>query len=132
MFVRHKDSAAKRLREGLTSICLLARGDVPGDQLAVTWVDVEPGGRQIPHHHPEVQVYVIVRGLGRMRVGDAERDVSAGDLIHVPSGEWHGITNTGDTVLSYVSAATPAFDYTLAYDRGLLTEEAYLPPATGA
>lgn len=127
MFTRHKDTAPKRLRERLTSICLLSRGDVPDDQLAVTWVDVEPGGRQIPHHHPEVQVYVIVRGMGTMRVGDAEREVTMGELIHVPSGTLHGITNSGDTVLSYVSAATPAFDYTLAYDRGQLVEQAYTP-----
>ena len=126
MFTCHKDSASKRIREGLTSICLLARGDVPEDQLAVTWVDVAPGGRQIPHHHPEVQIYVIVKGRGTMRVGKIEREVTAGELIYVPSGEVHGITNSGDTLLSYVSAATPAFDYTLAYDRGQLTESAYI------
>lgn len=52
MFTRHKDTAPKRSREKLTSICLLARGDVADDKLAVTWVDVAPGGRQIPHNHP--------------------------------------------------------------------------------
>ena len=46
MFTRHKDTAPQRLREKLTSIWLLAKGDVPDDKLAVTWVDVAPGGRQ--------------------------------------------------------------------------------------
>ncbi len=125
MFTQSKDTAPRRERSGLTSMRLLARGDVAGDQLAATWVDVAPGGRQIPHDHPEVQIYIIVAGRGRMRVGDELRDVSAGELIHVPSGLKHGIENTGTGVLSYVSAATPAFDFTEAYDRGQLQPDAY-------
>jgi quercetin dioxygenase-like cupin family protein len=111
MFTRHKDTATTRSREKLTSICLLTRGDVAGDNLAVTWVDVEPGGRQIPHNHPEVQVYVIVAGLGRMLVGGEQKEVSAGELVHIPSGLMHGIENSGERTLSYVSAVNPAFDY---------------------
>ncbi len=125
MFTRHKTTAPRRDRENLTSIGLLGRGDVAGDQLAATWVDVAPGGRQIPHHHPEVQIYIIVAGRGRMRVGEEQKDVSAGELIHVPSGLTHGIENTGQEVLTYVTAATPAFDYSEAYDRGQLQPDAY-------
>jgi mannose-6-phosphate isomerase-like protein (cupin superfamily) len=125
MFTRHKDTAPKRPREKLTSICLLARGDVADDKLAVTWVDVAPGGRQIAHNHPEVQIYVIVAGRGRMLVGEEQKEVSAGELIYVPSGLMHGIENLGEDILSYVSAANPAFDYTEAYDRGQLVSDAY-------
>ena len=125
MFTRHKDTAPRREREKLTSIGLLARGEAAGDQLAATWVDVAPGGRQIPHDHPEVQIYIIVSGRGRMRVGDEWQEVSAGELVHVPSGLKHGIENTGDGVLTYVTAATPAFDYAEAYDRGQLQPDAY-------
>jgi mannose-6-phosphate isomerase-like protein (cupin superfamily) len=125
LFTRHKDAAPRREREKLTSIGLLARGDVAGDKLAATWVDVAPGGRQIPHDHPEVQLYIIVAGGGRMRIGDEAKDVTAGELIHVPSGVKHGIENTGADVLSYVTAATPAFDYSEAYDRGQLQSGAY-------
>ena len=60
-----------------------------------------------------------------MLVGEEQKEVSAGELIYVPSGLMHGIENTGDCVLSYVSAANPAFDYTEAYDRGQLVEVAY-------
>jgi mannose-6-phosphate isomerase-like protein (cupin superfamily) len=125
MFTRHKDTAPKRPREKLTSTCLLARGDVAGDKLAVTWVEVAPGGKQILHNHPEVQVYVIVAGRGRMLVGEEQKEVSAGELVYVPSGLMHGIENVGESTLSYVSAANPAFDYTEAYDRGQLVSGAY-------
>lgn len=56
MFSSHKETSASRPREKLVSYCLLERGDVAGDQLGVTWVDVEPGGSQIPHQHPETQI----------------------------------------------------------------------------
>jgi mannose-6-phosphate isomerase-like protein (cupin superfamily) len=125
MFTRHKDNAPKRLREKLNSTWLLARGDVADDKLAVTWVEVAPGGRQIPHNHPEVQVYVIVAGKGRMLVGEEQKEVSAGELVHVPSGSMHGIENIGESTLTYISAANPAFDYTEAYDRGQLVSKAY-------
>ena len=127
MFTSHKDTAPKRPRGKLTSTCLLSRGDVAADQLAVTWVDVAPGGSQILHNHPEVQIYVIVVGRGLMRVGDEQKEVSAGELIYVPSGLSHGIENLGESTLTYISAATPAFDYTEAYDRGQLVSGAYPP-----
>jgi quercetin dioxygenase-like cupin family protein len=124
MFVRHKATADQRERSGLISHFMLGRGDGV-DALAVTWVDVAPGSYQKIHHHPEVQVYVIVAGTGEMYVGEETQQVNAGDVIFIPSEAPHGITNNGATLLSYVSAATPAFDLEEAYDRGQLTPEAY-------
>lgn len=125
MFIRSKQHADKRERSGLWSHFMLGQGDVPGDALAITWVDVDPGSKQRLHHHPEVQVYVIIAGSGVMHVGDESRPVSTGDLIFIPSEMQHGIENTSETVLSYISAATPAFDLEFAYDRGQLTPEKY-------
>ena len=59
-------------------------------------------------------------------MGEEQKEVSAGELIYVPSGLIHGIENIGEGILSYVSAANPAFDYTEAYDRGQLVGGAYL------
>ena len=80
-------------------------------ELTVTWVDVEPGESQVVHSHEPEQVYVIVAGEGRMRVGDDEREVTVGDAVHIPSNTDHGIKNTGEETLEYVSAATPAIPH---------------------
>lgn len=126
MFVRNKANAEKRERSGLTSHFMLGREDVESDALAITWVDVEVGAKQRLHNHPEVQVYVIIAGTGQMHVGDETREVQAGDLIFIPSEAFHGIDNTGNSVLSYVSAASPAFEsLPFAYDKGQLTLDAY-------
>jgi oxalate decarboxylase/phosphoglucose isomerase-like protein (cupin superfamily) len=45
------------------------------------------------------------------------------DLVYVPPGAVHGIENTSEDVLTYVSAATPALDAEAAYDAGQLRPE---------
>ena len=127
MLIRRKTQVDKRERSGLTSHFMLGRGDTEANALAVTWVTVRPGSRQILHNHPEVQVYVVVAGQGMMQVGEERHAVQGGDLIYIPSNEMHSIENTSDEMLSYISAATPAFSMTLAeaYDNGQLTPEAY-------
>ena len=61
------------------------------------------------HSHDPEQVYAVVAGEGGTFVGDDCRPVAAGDLVYVPPNTDHGIENTGETVLEYVSAAIPAF-----------------------
>jgi mannose-6-phosphate isomerase-like protein (cupin superfamily) len=121
MYVTDLSSAPKRELEGLVSHILLEEGDAPGVELSITWVDVAPGGGQKPHSHGPQQIYVITRGRGRMRIGDEERDLSEGSLAFIPPNTEHGIVNTGDEVLTYISAATPAFAVSDLYDAGQLS-----------
>jgi mannose-6-phosphate isomerase-like protein (cupin superfamily) len=125
MYTCAKATAEKRQRKGMVSYFLLDANAVAGSPLAVTWVDVEPGGRQLVHHHPETQVYVIVQGSGLMHVGGEIRPVRAGDLIYIPSSAEHGIENNTAEPLSYVSAAKPAMNLRAAYDQGPHTPDAY-------
>ncbi|HWQ19989.1 MAG TPA: cupin domain-containing protein [Methanotrichaceae archaeon] len=124
MFKRNLINAPRRVRGGLTSCILLQKGDVPGDKLAITWVDVGPGSAQRPHAHDSEQVYVIIQGRGCMQVDDERQEVKAGDLIHISSGIRHHIENlSADQVLTYISAATPAFNLIALYDAGDLVED---------
>jgi mannose-6-phosphate isomerase-like protein (cupin superfamily) len=118
MFIKHKSEAPNRIRNGLISHVLLEKGDISGSQLVVTWVDVEPDSTQQSHHHKPEQVYIIVRGRGQMQVEEEGRDVSEGDLIHIPSMAIHSIRNTSTGILSYVAVSTPAFDIKSFYDKG--------------
>jgi mannose-6-phosphate isomerase-like protein (cupin superfamily) len=83
-------------------------GDLGSRNMTVTWVDVPPGAEQRAHSHPDAeQVYVIVRGRGRMSVAGDVEEVAAGDLVFIPPATQHGITNDGPDDLVYVSAASP-------------------------
>jgi mannose-6-phosphate isomerase-like protein (cupin superfamily) len=121
--VRRLSEAAVEERGRLRSHFLLDAGDLGSRNLTVTWVDVPPGAEQRVHSHPDTeQVYVIVRGAGRMRVaGDAEQ-VGEGDLIFIPPGAEHGIVNDGSETLVYVSAASPPVSMAELYNEQLAPE----------
>jgi mannose-6-phosphate isomerase-like protein (cupin superfamily) len=118
VFKRSRSEAPRRERDGLVSRALLRGRDLPEARMTVTWVEVAPGSGQRPHSHAPEQVYVIVRGRGKMKVGSEERVVMEGDLIHIPPDTVHGIENPSDEVLTYVSAATPAVDWEAFYETG--------------
>lgn len=123
MIVKNKNGVQSCTRGGLRSHVYLQKGDIEGSQLAVTWVEVEPGGRQRPHHHPAEQVYVIVQGSGEMAIDGERRPVGVGDLIYIPGNSRHGIENNGSQRLIYVSAATPNWDIDAVYQHGQLATE---------
>ncbi len=80
MFKKNRDEVRQREHDGLRSHIFLQQGDLPQANLAITWVDVAPGSRQMLHRHGPEQVYVIIQGTGRMRVGEEEEDVVTGIL----------------------------------------------------
>ncbi len=97
-------------RGGQVSHLLLASGQFGSENLAVTWVEGEPGSEQAVHsHESREQVYVIVQGRGAMRVGDELEEVGPGTAILVPPGASHSIRNIGEEKLIYVSATSPPF-----------------------
>ena len=92
----------------LRSHFLMDAGDLGSRNLTVTWVDVPPGAEQRVHSHGDAeQVYVIVRGHGRMQVAGDIEEVGEGDLIFIPPAAQHGILNDGSETLVYISAASP-------------------------
>jgi len=113
-------AAQKRIRDGLVSHILLQHGDTQTNNLAIAWVEVEPGHKQQPHSHAPEQAYVIIKGCARIQVGTEFRDAYTGDLVFIPSDVMHGIENIGSEKLVYVSVSVPAFDIEALYDNGQL------------
>lgn len=69
---------------------------------SVRVVRVPPGPRT-PHRHPHsVEVVYVAQGTGRVWEGDRASQVSAGDLVLVPTGAPHATVATGDTELVLV------------------------------
>jgi mannose-6-phosphate isomerase-like protein (cupin superfamily) len=100
-------------------------GDLGSRNLTVTWVDVPPGAEQRPHTHGDSeQVYVIVRGRGRMLVAGDVEEVREGDLVFIPPAAEHGIVNDGSETLVYISAASPPVSMEELYSDELSPEMA--------
>ena len=125
MRVRRLSEAAVEDRGRLRSHFLLDAGDLGSRNLTVTWVDVPPGGEQRAHSHPDSeQVYVIVRGSGRMHVSGDTEQVGEGDLVFIPPAAEHGIVNDGSELLVYISAASPPVSMAELYSEQLAPQVA--------
>ncbi len=58
---------------------------------------IRPGGRIPPHTHPEIEhIQYVLKGKYRVRLGEKEVIVSAGDALLIPAGTVHAYYNDGN------------------------------------
>jgi mannose-6-phosphate isomerase-like protein (cupin superfamily) len=66
-------------------------------------VTAPPGGNVGLHVHSRTEeIYFIISGRGRMRVGDETRDVGPGDLILTPLHTAHSFQVVGDEPATFI------------------------------
>ena len=109
MNILQKITAPRYQRDDITSYLLVSQGTCSAENLAITIVEMEPGGFQHLHSHEPEQMYFILEGQGLMTVDGEVRPVQTGDCIFFPPFAEHGLKNTGEGVLRYLSAASPSF-----------------------
>jgi mannose-6-phosphate isomerase-like protein (cupin superfamily) len=109
MNVFKRNSAPRYQREGITSYLLASKRTGGAEKLAITLVEIDVEGFQQIHKHEPEQTYFILEGSGLMTVNDERRHVQPGDCIFIPSWADHSLENTGETLLKYLSAASPSF-----------------------
>lgn len=74
-------------------------------------VTLDPKGGQVPwHNHEQEEIYHILEGTGEMCVGEERVEISAGQTVFIPSGEFHQLTNRTDTPLKMIYCYGPAGD----------------------
>ena len=74
-------------------------------------VTLEPHGGQVPWHNQEQEeVYFIVEGIGEMCLGEERQEVQGGQMIYIPPGVFHQLTNTGATPMRMIYCYGPAGD----------------------
>lgn len=71
-----------------------------------------PGAATEPHYHLITEeIYYILRGTGRMQIGNHYRIVGPGDGIAIPPGAPHTIRNTGSDDLVFLCCCAPAYTH---------------------
>ena len=69
-----------------------------------------PGGETAEHYHPEAEeLYYFTSGSGRLRLGEDEADVGAGDCVVIPPGTPHKLFNPGPAELVLLCCCAPAY-----------------------
>ncbi len=109
MNLLQKDSAPRYARDNVVSYLLASALTCQAERLTITLVEMEPGGVQRIHSHAPEQMYYILEGTGLMTVNSEQRPVQAGDCIFFSAYDLHGLQNTGEARLRYLSAASPSF-----------------------
>ena len=81
---------------------------------------VEVGRQTEEHYHRNSEeLYLFTSGMGRMRLGDEERDVTEGDCVVIPPGAEHKIWADEAAPLVLLCACAPAY----SDEDTVLTEE---------
>ena len=77
----------------------IERQMIVGHQLMVCRLRFAPFIVTPAHDHPHEQITIVERGRVRFIIGNQERIAEAGDVLHFPSGCWHGATMLEEEVV---------------------------------
>lgn len=73
---------------------------------------VPPGGETISHLHRKAEeIYLFTSGSGRMRLGDAQRPVRAGDCVVITPGVVHKLWANQEEPLVLLCCCAPAYSH---------------------
>ena len=118
MLVRRLADAPVEEYHRLRDHILMDAGEMGSRNMSVTWLDVPGGVEQELHSHEEAeQVYIVVRGNGRMTVAGDTQEIAPGDLVLVPPATDHSIANDGDAEFCCVSVQSPAVSASEVFGR---------------
>ncbi len=98
MHITNKDNAEKIVSEHGETIYELAT-PASGDMRfhSVVYVEIEPLKSSKKHYHPSVEeCYYILSGEAMIELNEQQKNLRAGDLVAIPVGVRHKITNLSD------------------------------------
>jgi quercetin dioxygenase-like cupin family protein len=83
----------EKLEEGIE------RQMVVGEKIMICRLRFAPHVVTPAHDHPHEQMTLVERGRVLFTIGNEQRIASAGDVLHFPSGTWHGATMLDEEVI---------------------------------
>jgi mannose-6-phosphate isomerase-like protein (cupin superfamily) len=78
---------------------------------AMGHVTLDPNGGQVPWHNQEQEeVYFVIEGTAEMCLGEERQTLATGQMVYIPSGVFHQLTNIGETPLRMMYCYAPGGD----------------------
>ncbi|HZL88160.1 MAG TPA: cupin domain-containing protein [Pirellulaceae bacterium] len=113
MDVRHIDEVpAFTTKDGSEIRELLAHRNSSIRKQSLAEARLPPGAATRPHYHARTEeIYYVLSGTGRMKIGDQERLVGPGDAVAIPPGSVHTIVNAGSETLKFLCCCAPAYEH---------------------
>jgi len=87
----------------------IEHGDKVECRYSLAWAKVPVGQTSQKHVMKTTEVYFILKGKGKMHIGDEVEDVGLYDTIYIPSGAVQYVENVGDGDLEFICIVDPAW-----------------------
>lgn len=102
---------SREVREPLyESLSARLAGGTVAEKLGASIDIVAPGKRSCPYHfhYAQEEMFIVIEGMGTMRVAGQMLPIRQGDVIFIPPGPDypHQVINTSDAPLKYLSIST--------------------------
>jgi quercetin dioxygenase-like cupin family protein len=105
-----------------SSVGAAMRKSVAGELIKVGITTYQAGEGPPPHFHPnEEQFMLVLEGKMKMVVGDEERIIEPGDLVHIPRNTRHGVCAIGGPAV-FFAAKSPVGSGDMAQDYNKATD----------
>ena len=99
-------SAAAQQRQGIKSVPLVTKDvtGVPGKEMTILQIDLEPGGESGLHTHPGDEHGTVVEGTLMVKIGDGDfKPVTVGQTFTAPPNTPMGLKNTSDKPVKVIN-----------------------------
>ncbi len=84
---------------------------IQAKNFAMGFVTLEPHGGQVPwHNQQQEEVYLVLDGQAEMCLGAERQVLKSGQMVFIPPGVFHQITNIGSTPMKMIYCYGPAGD----------------------
>lgn len=110
--VRRADREPYVTLDGSTVVELVGPPSGTASNHSLAEATVAPGEETVEHYHRTFEeTYHFTAGVGRMRVGEQEFGVEAGDTVAIPPGVRHKLWNPGSKPLVLLCVCSPPYSH---------------------
>jgi quercetin dioxygenase-like cupin family protein len=90
--------------KGVSKRVLIGRKEnAPG--IAMRYFEVQPGGNSALESHPEIHEVFVLKGKGRVLMGEEFFDIHEGDVVYIEPNERHEFLAGPDEALGFICVA---------------------------
>ena len=87
--------------KGVTKRVLISQKE-EAPYFVMRYFEIEPGGWTSFDKHPHDHGVIILKGKGKVLLGNEEIEVGFGDVVYVPCNEIHQFKNNGEEIFGFI------------------------------
>lgn len=92
----------------LTKVLVSPESNLKANNFVMGLVKINPNGSVPKHSHHNEEIYIILRGKGRMVIGEESKVIEEESVVYIPSNKEHYIKNDFAEKLVMIFVYSPA------------------------